>query len=101
LQKEPPSAQELEGIKNYLSGVFVLRNSTRGGLIGQLEYVDLQKLGDEYLETYVQKIYGVSAQQVQQMAQKYIVPDKLTMVVVGDKSKIADQLTRYEGTGGK
>ncbi len=101
LQKEPPSAQELEGIKNYLAGVFVLRNSNRGGLIGQLEYVDLHKLGDDYLDTYVQKIYGVSAPQVQQMAEKYIVPGKLTMVVVGDKSKIADQLTSYEGTGGK
>jgi zinc protease len=101
LQKEPPAAQELEGIKNYLAGVFVLRNSSRGGVIGQLEYVDLHKLGDDYLNTYVQKIYGVSADQVQQIAQKYIVPDKLTMVVVGDKSKIAEQLTSYEGTGGK
>lgn len=101
LQKEQPPAQELEGIKNYLAGVFVLRNSTRGGLIGQLEYVDLHKLGDQYLDTYVQKIYGVSAEQVQQMAQKYIVPDKLTMVVVGDKSKIADQLTSYQGSGGQ
>lgn len=100
LQKEAPSAQELEGIKNYLAGVFVLRNSTRGGLIGQLEYVDLHNLGDSYLDTYVQKIYGVSAPQVQQMAEKYIVSDKLTMVVVGDKSKIADQLTSYENSGG-
>ncbi len=101
LQKEQPTAQELDGIKNYLAGVFVLRNSTRGGLIGQLEYVDLHKLGDQYLDTYVQKIYGVSAEQVQQMAQKYIVPDKLTMVIVGDKSKIADQLTSYQGAGGQ
>jgi len=79
----------------------VLRNSNRAGLIAQLEYVDLHNLGDQYLDTYVPNIYKVSAEQVQQMAQKYIVPDKLTMVVVGDKSKIADQLTSYEGAGGK
>ncbi|HVH87208.1 MAG TPA: pitrilysin family protein, partial [Terriglobales bacterium] len=95
LQKDPPSSKELEGIKNYLAGAFVLRNSNRGGLISQLEYVDLHKLGDNYLDTYVQKIYGVSAQQVQEIAQKYINAQKLTMVVVGDKQKIADQLTSY------
>src|SRR5437764_1762295 len=63
LQKEPPSSAELEGIKNYLAGVFVLRNSSPGGLINQLEYVDLHKLGDDYLDKYVQNIYAVSAPQ--------------------------------------
>lgn len=100
LQKAPPSDEELQGIKNYLAGIFVLRNSTRQGLIGQLEYVDLQKLGDDYLDTYVQKVYAVSPQEVQQMAQKYVDTQKLTMVVVGDKQTVAEQLTPYESAGG-
>lgn len=100
LQKEPPSDAELEGIKNYLSGVFVLRNSSRTLLIGQLEFIDLHKLGDDYLNTYVQKIYAVTPQQVEQMAQKYVNTQKLTMVVVGDKQKVAEQIATYEGTGG-
>ncbi len=99
LQKEPPPGAELDGIKNYLAGVFVLRNSSRDGLINQLEYVDLHKLGDDYLNTYVQKIYAVTPQQTQQMAQKYIGAEKLTMVVVGDKQKITDQLAPYQGSG--
>ena len=100
LQKAPPSDEELQGIKNYLAGIFVLRNSTRQGLIGQLEYVDLQKLGEDYLDTYVQKVYAVSPQEVQQMAQKYVDTQKLTMVVVGDKQTVAEQLTPYESAGG-
>jgi len=99
LQKEPPTDKEVEGIKNYLSGVFVLRNSTRDGLVNQLEYVDLHKLGDDYLNTYVQKIYAVTPQQVQQMAQKYVNTEKLTMVVVGDKQTVAEQLVPYQGSG--
>ena len=100
LQKDPPSDAELQGIKNYLAGIFVLRNSTRQGLIGQLGYVDLQKLGDDYLNTYVQKVYAVTPQQIQEMAQKYIDTQKLTMVVVGDKKTVAEQLTPYETAGG-
>ena len=101
LQKEAPSAAELQGIQNYLAGRFVLRNSTRAGLIGQLEFVDLHRLGEEYLNSYVQNIYAVTAQQVQQAAQKYIDTQKLTMVVVGDKQKVAEQIAPYQGTGGQ
>lgn len=100
LQKELPSAKELDGIKNYLAGVFVLQNSSRGGIIGRLQYSDLHQLGDKYLETYVQNVYAVTPEQVQQMASKYIDADKLTMVVVGDKAKIADQIAAYQKGGG-
>jgi predicted Zn-dependent peptidase len=36
---------------------------------------------------------------VQQITQKYLAPDKMTIVVVGDKAKIADQLSPYQGGG--
>ena len=95
LQNAPPSAAELDGIKNYLAGVFVIRNSSRDGVINQLQFVDLHQLGDNYLETYVQKVHAVTPQQVQEMARKYVVKEKLTIVVVGDKEKIADQMKPY------
>jgi zinc protease len=96
LQNAPPSDPELDGIKNYLAGVFVLRNSSRDGLITQLQFVDLHQLGEKYLETYVQKVYAVTPQQVTDISRKYILADKLTMVVVGDKSQISTQISPYE-----
>jgi zinc protease len=99
LQKEPPSEAELEGIKNYLAGVFVLQSSSRDGLIDQLQYVDLHQLGKNYFDTYVQKVYAVTPQQIEELAQKYIHDDKLTIVVVGDKEKVAEQVAPYEKSG--
>jgi zinc protease len=95
LQNAPPSAAELDGIKNYLAGVFVIRNSSRDGVINQLQFVDLHQLGDNYLNTYVQKVHAVTPKQVQEMAKKYVVKEKLTIVVVGDKQKVADQTAPY------
>jgi zinc protease len=95
LQKEVPSTAELKGIESYLSGVFVIQNSTRQALIGQLRYVDLQELGDEYLTTFVQNVNAVTPEDVQKMTAKYIKPDQMTIVVVGDKSKITEQLAPY------
>lgn len=96
LSDASPSDAELTGIKNYMAGIFVLRNSSRQGIVGQLNYVDLHGLGEDYLNTYVQKIYAVTPKQVQEMTAKYVDPGKMTIVVVGDKSKIAEQLTPYQ-----
>ena len=36
LQATPPAEEELAGIKNYLDGTFILQNSSRAGIAGQL-----------------------------------------------------------------
>jgi len=96
LQKEPPSEAELKGIQNYLSGIFVIQNSSRGALINQLQFVDLQGLGSDYLKNYVQKVNAVTPADVQKLTTEYIRPEEMILVVVGDQSKIADQLTPYQ-----
>lgn len=99
LQKEAPAAAELAGIQSYISGVFVIQNSSRGALIGQLRYVDLQGLGEDYLKTYVQKINAVTPADVQKITTEYIKPEQMTIVVVGDKAKITDQLAPFAPGG--
>ncbi len=95
LQAEPPSEKELKGFQNYRAGVFILQNSSRGGIIGQLEFVDLHGLSADYLNGYVTRLYAVTPAQVQQMAKKYIQDDKATIVVVGDKKVIEEQLKPF------
>ena len=95
LAKEPPTDAELKGIQSYLSGLFVIQNSSRGALIGQLRVVDLQGLGENYLSTYVQKVNAVTPAQVQKITAEYIKPDQLTIVVAGDKTKISEQLLPF------
>jgi zinc protease len=97
LRKDPPSTEELKGIQNYLAGLFILRNTiSPGAIIGQLHFVDSQGLDRSFLSTYVQKVMAVKPADVQRMAESYIVPSKMTIVVVGDKSKIAEQVAPYE-----
>jgi predicted Zn-dependent peptidase len=96
LQKEPPTEAELQGIKNYLVGIYVLQNSSRAGVIGQLEQINYNELDKNYLDTYVQQLSAVTPKDVQDMAKKYLSVDRMTMVVVGDKSKIDAQLKPYE-----
>lgn len=96
LRKEPVSDAELEGIKNFMIGIYTLQNSTRAGVIGQLEYKNYNELGADYVDTYIQKITAVTPKDIQDAAAKYLTEDKMTIVVVGDKSKITEQLKPYE-----
>jgi len=95
LRGEPASAEELKAVQNYMAGVFVLQNSSRAGIIGQLEFVDLHGLPDDYLSGYVRRVYAVMPADVQRMTQKYIQDDKATIVVVGDKKVIEEQIKPY------
>jgi zinc protease len=95
LKGGPPAGPELKGIQNYLSGLFIIQNSSRGALISQLQFVDFQGLGQDYLKTYVAKVNAVSPTEVQKMTGEYLKPEEMTIVVVGDKSKITDQLTPW------
>jgi zinc protease len=100
LQKEAPPAAELQGIQNYMSGLFIIQNSTREALVRQLQYVDLQGLGVDYLKTFVQKVNAVTPADVQHMATQYLKPEQMTVVVLGDKAKISEQLVPYTPASG-
>ncbi|QNH62479.1 M16 family metallopeptidase [Hymenobacter sediminicola] len=98
LQKTPPTAEELKGIQNYESGLFVLRNSTPSGIIGQLNSLNLHGLPDSYLTEQVKNINAVTPQQVSETARKYVRPEAMTIVVVGDKKIIDPQIKKFQAS---
>jgi len=95
LKAEAPPEKELKGTQNYIAGTFVLQNSSRPGIIGQLQFVDLQGLPEDYLNRFVQRAYAVTPAQVQEMTQKNIRDDNATIVVVGDRKVIEEQVKPY------
>ena len=95
LRKEAPSAAELQGIKNNLAGVFVVQNASRGGVLGRLAFVDQHGLGDQYLASYVKRVMAVTPDDVRRVANQYLTPDKMTLVVVGDTKTVQDQVAPW------
>lgn len=99
LQENPPPADELDGVKNYAAGVFVLQNSTRGGIIGVLNYLDLHELPDTYLTDYVSNVFAITPEQVSKMAQTYLRENDMTLAVVGDRGQISEQVAPFMELG--
>lgn len=92
LRSEAPTEQELTAVKNYRNGIFVLSNATRGGLIGQLAFMNLQGLPADWLSTFVQRLYAVTPAQVTEAVNKHLDPQKMAVVVVGDMATVQPQL---------
>jgi len=95
LQGEEPPDKELQGVKNYMAGTFVLQNSARAGIVGQLEFVDLQGLPDDYLNRFVERVNAVTPAEVRETAQKNLPDDQATIVIAGDRSVIEEQVKAY------
>jgi len=95
LRKEPPGEAELSGLQKYVAGNFVLRNSSRAGIVTQLRFVDLYGLPADWLRTFVQRVEAVTPADVTRVTRKYLDPQRMTLVVVGDRKVVEDSLKQF------
>ena len=88
LRREEPPAAELTPVKNYRAGIFVISNSSPNGVLGQLAFMNLHGLPDDYLAHWVADIQAVTPTQVTGIARDFIRMERMTVVVAGDLAKI-------------
>ena len=81
-------ATELEKAKRYLQLQLPGQFETTGGVASQLVPLVLYGLPLDYYNTYAQRIDAVTQADVQRVAEKYLDPAKLTVVVVGDRKSV-------------
>ena len=77
----------------------MIQNATRSALVNQLAFIDLHGLPDDYLTRFVERVYAVTPEQVSAAAREFIRPDQMTLVVVGDLTKIRAQLEAVPQVG--
>ena len=92
------SEQELNDAKNFLTGVFPIRAETQEGLTNLIVSQKLYDLPEDYLQTYRDKINEITIEDVERVAKKYITPDKIALVIVGDAENILEQVKSYART---
>ena len=91
MREQPVSEQELSDAKNFLTGSFPLRFDTNRKVANFLAQVEYYQLGLDYPERYSGLIQKVGREEVQRVAQKYLIPDQLITVIVANQSKIAEK----------
>jgi predicted Zn-dependent peptidase len=95
MAKEPVTKDELSNVKNYMSGLYLLRLETQDGLANQLNGMKTLGLPENYLETYVTRVRSVEADQILAAAKKYMATGNAAIVIVGDAAKIGDAVKKF------
>jgi zinc protease len=95
IRNEAASEQELADAKNFLTGVFPIRAETQEGLTNLIVNQQLYDLPEDYLQTYRENVNAITIEDVQRVAKKYIHPDSLAMIIVGDAAEVLPQVRSY------
>jgi zinc protease len=90
IRREPVSEQELNDAKDYLTGSFPLRLDTNRKVANFLAQVEFFQLGLDYPDRYGDLIRKVTREDVLRVAKRYLQPEKLITVVVGNQNKIGE-----------
>jgi zinc protease len=83
---------ELNKSKNYVALGFPGEFETTGDLARKLEELVVYNLPEDTFSKFVSAVTGVTAADLQKLAARYIQPDKMAVVVVGDRKTIEGQI---------
>ena len=92
LKRERVGEGELEGAKAYLSGNFPLTIETPNDIATHVLNALFYELPMEELETFRQRVNRVDVDDIEGVAMRYLRPDRLSVVLVGNAAAIGEQL---------
>jgi len=95
----PISAEEIESARQAIIRGFPREFETPEQIAARLEAVVTYGLPDTYFNTYTQRIAAVTLDDVNRVAKQYLQPDRMAIVVVGDRASIEQPLRAVEGYG--
>ncbi|MFQ5741465.1 MAG: M16 family metallopeptidase [Acidobacteriota bacterium] len=88
--REPVTDEELARARNFVALRYPARFQTVSGIARQLEEKAVYGLPADYFDTYTKRILAVTADQLLETARHHLDPQRMAIVVVGDRSRIEE-----------
>ncbi|HLR26295.1 MAG TPA: pitrilysin family protein, partial [Fodinibius sp.] len=95
LQNEPIGQDELQDTKDQFLNSLVFRNTSYEQILNRRISNEYRGLPADAFEQFIEGIKSTTVEDVQKMAQKYLHPDKLQILVVGNKDELGNQLQQF------
>ncbi len=84
MKEAPVTDAELRDAKDYITGSFPMKMDTNAKMASLLTQVEFYNLGLDYFDMYEREITKVTKEDIQEAARKYLHPDNIYIVVVGN-----------------
>lgn len=95
----PVTPEELDYNKQSIIRRFPQGFETVGQISGQLSNLVVYGLSDTYFNDYIPSVNAVTLADVNRVANKYLTPDKMAILIVGDRKVIEPKLREIQGWG--
>ncbi|MGE5302131.1 MAG: M16 family metallopeptidase [Alphaproteobacteria bacterium] len=95
IRDEEVTEAELTAAQRAITAGFALSLEQPSRILNFAVTREIYRLPDDYWESYPAKIMMVTAEDVQRVARKYLDPDTMQLVAVGDGRKIRAALEKY------
>lgn len=92
IASSPITATELASVQQYAVGSLALSTSTQAGLAAQLSALTAAGLGVDWLTSHPARLLAVTAEEVTAVASRFLAPQRLVSVAVGDAGIITETL---------
>jgi len=83
LAEQGPTAEELDGATNYLTGAYALRFDSSASIANQLLWIQIEDLGIDYVDCRNALIESVTLDDIKRVAKRLIEADRLITTIVG------------------
>jgi len=89
------SEEELQAVKNYIAGNFLLQSESADTILNRMATTELYRLGSNYYHTFLEQIQRLTLDDVHSAAKMYIHPDRLTYVIAGEADAVRANLEKF------
>jgi zinc protease len=93
LREEKVEEEELDGVKNYLTGTFALSLEDPSTVARFAINVERYNLPSDYYTSYLKNLEKITSDDIHKTAQRYLKPDNCYIVVVGSRKEIEEGLS--------
>ncbi|MGF1671184.1 MAG: M16 family metallopeptidase, partial [Balneolaceae bacterium] len=95
LQNEPITEEELQQTKDQFLNSIVFQYDSKAKVLNQRLTNEYAGLPEDSFDKLVEEVRNVTIEDVQRMAQKYLQPGEMQILVVGNKAEIGNQLEKF------
>jgi predicted Zn-dependent peptidase len=95
----PVTPAELEAAKQSIVRGFPRGFETPDQIANGLELIVTYDLPDTYFNSYIERVQGVTLEDINRVANRYLQPDRMAVVIVGDRQKIEQGLRSLDDLG--
>jgi zinc protease len=92
--EKPMALEELQKAKDALANSLPGTFETSVNTVNSFSNIFIYDLGLDYYTRYAQEVNAVTAEQALSAARRYIVPDRLVVIEVGDRRAIEAELKK-------